>query len=444
MSRSSVQSVFWTLAILPLILSGGCLSLSEDITPPPARKSSPHPTLDVNRPTATPMIGGGQDLSEATESNPTPQGTLEERMGKVTVDIRNQSEDQTLNGLAQVTLNGFDHMNQVFRESRPLNGGGRVTFREVPFVTGRMFFASISYQGAVYRSDVVELEPEVSSLDLAVDVYGTTTDQSALSIERMHLIVDIPTGDTAQFAEIFIISNFGEKTVVSAEGEDAVLHFPLPENAQNLEFRSGALGERFIKTEGGFADTLSIPPGSGVYQLLVFFETPYENGRMKFEQKMNLPVGAVVVLTPSSGVTLRGNTFRDQGIREVQEGAIHVYAGDQLSQGEVLTFSLSGRPSQPSAEPHLSITRRNTLIGLSVFGGVLLLAGIWLYVRTQREDDGEITRERVEANQEEILDAIIALDDLYEAGEIAEDAYRDRRSALKSRLEKMVVEGGRE
>ncbi|MCZ7550609.1 MAG: hypothetical protein M5U11_15885 [Anaerolineales bacterium] len=37
-------------------------------------------------------------------------------------------------------------------------------------------------------------------------------------------------------------------------------------------------------------------------------------------------------------------------------------------------------------------------------------------------------------NEEEILDAIIALDDLRRAGKIKEDAYRERRDELKERL----------
>ena len=35
---------------------------------------------------------------------------------------------------------------------------------------------------------------------------------------------------------------------------------------------------------------------------------------------------------------------------------------------------------------------------------------------------------------ESILDAIVALDDLYQAGELPEEAYKERRAELKDRL----------
>ena len=36
---------------------------------------------------------------------------------------------------------------------------------------------------------------------------------------------------------------------------------------------------------------------------------------------------------------------------------------------------------------------------------------------------------------DDLMDAIITLDDLYQAGEISEDAYLERRAALKERLQ---------
>jgi hypothetical protein len=40
------------------------------------------------------------------------------------------------------------------------------------------------------------------------------------------------------------------------------------------------------------------------------------------------------------------------------------------------------------------------------------------------------------------MDAIIALDDLYQAGQLPESAYLERRNKLKERLKKILPEGG--
>jgi hypothetical protein len=43
-----------------------------------------------------------------------------------------------------------------------------------------------------------------------------------------------------------------------------------------------------------------------------------------------------------------------------------------------------------------------------------------------------------EESPEEIMDAIIALDDLYAARKLPEEAYRKRRAELKDKLAKLV------
>lgn len=441
MTPKGHRTYFWIVPFL-LFIAGGCLSLSEDVTPPSEQVTRPSPTLEVNQPTADQEISDRQDPSptSAPSLNPSPAATPEEYMGQVRVFISHQTEND-FHEDAQVTLEGYDHMTQVYSETQSVSENKQVQFDEVPFLTGRLYIASVAYQGAVYRSDIITLEPGVTTLDLKVEVFGTTTDRSALSIERLHVFVDFQQQDTAQFAEIFIISNYGEKTVVAEDEGKPVLVFPLPDGASDLNFRSGSLGDRFIKTADGFGDTMSIPPGSSVYQLLVFFEMPYARGRLDFEQKVNLPVGAVVVMTPSNGLTLRASNLADRGIREVDEGAIHVYAGQQMDPGEVLAFSLSGRPGQPAAGKGSIFKDPKALIGISVFGVVLLVIGVWFFLQSQEDRMLSYPLETEVVDKEEIIDTIIALDDLYEGGELAEDVYRSRREELKSRLRMMVKEG---
>lgn len=426
------------IAIITLGISG-CISLSEDITPPPDHPTFPPTQMEEETVEQTEVVQETPAMP-TEEEDPTPQATVEETPGRVTVHIENQSQNQTLEGDVQIRLEGYDHMNQVYQESLPAEEGGKVTFDEVPFTPGRLFFASVSYRGAVYRSDITELEPDAEALDLTVEVFGTTTDQSGLQMERLHVFVDFPQENTAQFAEIFIVSNFGQQTVVSEEPGGIVLSYSLPSGAENLRFESGQIGERFILTEEGFGDTVSIPPGSGVYQLLVFYDMPYEKRSLQFSQQMNVPVGAVVVMTPAQGVNLKGSGFEDMGMREVQEGSIHVYAGDQLERGEELTFTLTGNPGVAASGegPSSFLSQENLYLGLGIFGGVLLAVGIWFFVRLQREETLDMTFESEKVDQEEIMDAIIALDDKYAEGEIGEQAYRSRRDELKSRLENMI------
>jgi hypothetical protein len=424
------------------IVFGGCLSTSKDITPPPGRTSSlPTPTVDIHLTSESADVSDQvtPDTPSDTESSPQPKETVAADQGTVNVTIDNQSEGQTQEGEMQIRLEGFDHMNQVYNKTLPVENVEKFTFENVPFKTGRLFVASVLYRGAVYRSDIAEVEPEEKTLDLTVEVYGTTTDHEALQVERLHIFVDFPQSNVAAFGEIFIISNFGQRTVVTKEEGEVVLDFHLPSGAENVRFESGELGDRFLPTEDGFGDTMSIPPGSGVYQMLVFYDLPYRNHKLQFQQKMPLPVGAVVVMTPASDVRLKGGRFQDMGLREIQDGSIHVYVAEKLDQEE-LTFSLSGDPGNlPSpSEPTSPVTRQNAILGLSVFGGVLIAVGVWSYFRWQHDETSDVPFDADDFDKVEIMDAIIALDNRFEEGVIAETAYRQRRAELKSRLAALV------
>jgi hypothetical protein len=52
------------------------------------------------------------------------------------------------------------------------------------------------------------------------------------------------------------------------------------------------------------------------------------------------------------------------------------------------------------------------------------------------QDSGGLPPEN--ENPDDLMDAIITLDDLYKAGEIPEDAYLKRRAELKERLRRLL------
>jgi len=128
-------------------------------------------------------------------------------------------------------------------------------------------------------------------------------------------------------------------------------------------------------------------------------------------------------LTEGEVQSFQGSNFRE-------------YTGASLQSGETLTLDLSGTPKPASTSTETN-TQQNLLIGIGALGAVLILAGVWMYLRDHnRLNDEELEEEgddEIEA-EEDILDAIIALDDLHRAGKIPDEAYQARRAELKARL----------
>jgi hypothetical protein len=77
------------------------------------------------------------------------------------------------------------------------------------------------------------------------------------------------------------------------------------------------------------------------------------------------------------------------------------------------------------------------LIGGAALGLALVLAGVYLYARDRRVHAAEDGAAEFESS-DEVLDAILALDDLRRAGKLPDEAYQKRRNELKDILRKLT------
>jgi hypothetical protein len=426
--------IWFGLLILISIVLSGCGSLESDITPPPDEG-----TAVQIPPTSIPTREVIQE-----ESSPPPTLSPEDLEGEVIlVNVIDQTGGSLIEQGLVVELAGFDDFDLVYEDAEDLTPESRVIFRDAPFLEGRVYFASISYGGAIYRSEIVELGADTTNLDLTIQIFDTTTDDEFLIIDRVHLLADFPTPDLAHIVEIYIVSNLGNATVVAANPGEPTISFPLPPDAESIEFENGFLGQRYLKTEDGFGDTVSIPPGSGVYQVLVYFKLPIQRNKINFSQEMDYPVQAVTVMIPTGEAAIKGASLEDQGIQTIPDGSVQIYSTTGLSKGDALEFRLtleSGMNSQPSDGS--GILSRGVIIGAGVAGGLIFIIGLWLLIRRNREDlemDGDLGADE---RTEEILDSIIALEDLFQDGEISEDDYLKKRQKLKDQLS--AIEDGLE
>ncbi|MBS1249532.1 MAG: hypothetical protein MAG431_01112 [Chloroflexi bacterium] len=415
------------------LLLSGCGSLSEDIASPAVEDGDPAGTIPTaTAPPPTPEISPTED-SAGPESAPDPSPTTgsspaEEVPGIVEVEVLS-SEGETLPDGLEVSLFGYDHMTQVYEDALTLPAEGVARFEEAPFLDGRLFFAEIIHEGASYRSSIVEASADSPALNLQVEILGTTTDTSSLVVDRMHVFLDFSQPEILGVGEIFIVSNMGNQTVVAEEAGEPVLSLALPPQAVNLQFQDGQLGGRYIETEDGFADTLDIMPGSGSHQVMVSFDVPYPKKNLEISQVLSYPTGAAVVLLEDGMATITSSQLEDVGTQQTETGLIRVYASQQMKAGSTLAFTVTN----PNAGPEIS---RTLLIGLAVLGVVLLAGGAWLYFRSRGNEEPD--KVATPHDRDELLDTIIALDDLYENGEIDSTVYHQRRGELKAQLAEAV------
>lgn len=417
------------LVILVSLSLTGCLSLAVDITPPPVNtRSEDLPSTSI--PTLQP--------TREIPTTEVPQSGESSGEGVVNVFILDQTGGLLLKDGLDVILEGYDSFELVYQDSLPASSADHIQFTGVPFPAGRVYFVSIYYGGAVYRSDIIQIAVDQNQLDLEVVIFDTTTDQAGLVIDRVHILFDFIQPDLAQVVEIYIISNMGNSTVVSESQGGINVEFPLPSEASGVEFEDGNLGQRYLKTDAGFGDTVSIPPGSGIYPVSVSYLLPYQKDRLDFSQRFDFPVGAIIVMTPVGVVKVKGSSLEDLGQQSIPSGAVQVYSGPTLARGDSVQFRLSGNPFEDPSLPAPQLQSSQLIIfGAGGLGLLILVSGVWLYIRNQHQNrDLESEQGSVET-REGILDSIIALDDLFADRELSEKVYQQKRAQLKRKLQSL-------
>jgi mono/diheme cytochrome c family protein len=373
----------------------------------------------------------------SVEITATPGISQTQTLGAVSGIVMNASGGLAPPGAA-VNLHAFDQMQVVYTATTTLEEDGSYTFVDLDMPPGRAFLTTMDYDGVVYGSDLAVAEEGKTSLELPLQIYDSTTDTSALSVDRLHYFFEFVDESTLRVLELYIISNPGNKTVVATQDGEAVLSFQLPQGATNLQFEDGTLGDRYIQTPDGFGDTVPVRPGSGNYQVLYSYEMPY-NRKLELSRPINLPVQAVVILVPEQSIKIKGEGIQDAGTRDIQGLQYHMYNGQAVQSGENLELTVTGKPA--SSSPALTTSSSsNLLIGAGVLGLVLVAAGVWLFLRNRPEPEDEPEESwpadsATPESAESIMDAILALDDLYQDGTLPEDAYLQRRNDLKKRLE---------
>jgi len=340
----------------------------------------------------------------------------------------------------EVMLHGFDNMQVALTQTTTVSPDGTYQFNNIAFSDQRMFFASLQHQGVTYGSDVATVDAGQTSFDLPITVYDTTSEPSALTIERLHVFFEQADAQTMRVAELVIMSNSGDKTIVPPAPGKPIVDFLLPAGYKNLQFQDGELGGRYIQTANGFGDTANIYPGQGSYQVLLAYDMPY-SGKLQLLQTLPLAADAVVILVPQQNFKVKGANLQGSGTRDVQGIQYQMYNMSGLQAGQQLNLTVSNSFSMGSS------TKTGLVIGLAALGLALILGGVWVYWRSksrnekpEQESEAPAAPGAFAETADDLMDAILALDDLHRAGQISDEVYLNRRDELKARLKQVIGE----
>ena len=471
-----------TNLILLLSMFLAACSLAEDITPPPnfsAPTSQPTtsaatqtkvpvptittaPTTIPATSTTVPTTAGAGSNTPSIEANPSAQPSVEittaptgsastpAAEGTVTA----QSSTVLVSGTVKVasgtsipsgtiaTLLVYDTTAGQVTETltTPILADGKYEFSNISANSTTVFLVTVEYSGVTYDSVPAHFDGTQTTFDMPITVYETTEDLNSLTITQAHVQFDFSTAGQVQVTVVYIITNPSGNAVTVPSDGTTVPFIQIPEGAQNVGFQLAQSSSPLMSATNGFA----LLPGSDLqYGIIASFNLPYTK-RLVFTQPFNLPVSSATIIVPE-GVKVISDQLTDAGTQGTTGTIYHLYSGSSLASGSTLTLTISGMPGDKAG---FVLNQRTWLeIGVGALGVVLIGLGIFLFLRDRRLkkleeefDSAEVEGEEdaLGDDRESIMDAIIALDDQYKAGDISQEAYESRRIELKERLKTLV------
>jgi hypothetical protein len=320
---------------------------------------------------------------------------------------------------------------------------GKYEFTNIPADTTTVYLVTVDYSGVTYNSVPVQFDGTLFLFDMPITVYDTTSDLNALTITQTHLQFDFSTAGQVQVMALYVISNPGANTVIVPSDGTSVPFIQIPEGAASVQYQLAQSSSPLMSATNGFA---LLPGADKQYGIIAIFTLPYTN-RLVFTQSFNLPVSSATIIVPE-GVRVRSDQLTDAGTQASTGTTVttfHLYQASSLASGSTLTLTISGMPGDKAG--FVLDQRTWLMIGVGALGLILIGLGIFLFLRDRKlrkleeefeGDDEEGDEDALGDDRESIMDAIIALDDQFKAGDISKEAYEKRRGELKDRLKDLA------
>jgi hypothetical protein len=394
-------------------------------------------------------------VQPVTAQDPTPEPVI----GRVQGMVENLTADAEPPAGVSVNLFALEGFEPAATYTGTVASGGGFEFQDVALVEGRSYIVTLAYKGVSYGSAFAPYDGIGDSLELDLEVYEPTDDVSVISVSRMHIFVDF-SGDNLQISELYLFDNLSDRVYVGSTGvpEDGTLELVLPPGAIG-PLVERAIGESMVPTTSsvfptaeGFIDTQHVRPGMASQQLMVTYQLPYDGNQATISHPLSYPVQRVSLFVPDVGLAVESDQLGG-GERQTLSGMpMLLWDGANLAAGDLLSFRISGEPdfsglatesempgpvipgspnphvAQPSVSP-LFVSSGDNPVTWAIGAGVLIVgAGLVGYFWTRRTSAPEV------APVEELLQAIVALDAAYEAGEIPTAPYEWERERLKIEL----------
>lgn len=302
---------------------------------------------------------------------------------------------------------------------------GAFTFA-VPADAQRTYALQVKYKAGEYDSAAIAFKPGETTKQIAMRVYEPTSDPAVLRVNVHHIIVEAGEG-AVQVAELLVFTNTSDRTYIGgpprADGKRETIRFTLPAGAANVQYMEGLMECCVSATDTGMVDTMDVEPG--MREIAYAYTLPAGRGALALSRPLDYPSERAEVFGNAT-VRLEVAPLQRQQDVTTDQGTYARFSGTDLRAGTEIRLALSGLPVPRSA------TRR---LAVALFAGVVAAALVYPLLRRRASAPAQTEPTQT---REDLIAAVAALDDRFEAGQIPEAEYRRRREWYMTRLRRLT------
>lgn len=323
---------------------------------------------------------------------------------------------------------------------------GHFLFTGDSILPNTFYLLQASYEGVDYHAPVrMGATPDAKA---EVKIYESSSSAQPFRVTSARFLLRAQ-GDQIHVEELYALRNTAEPAVTYVNpagtfvfnlardaGQPSVavageLNMPLPQQAQPG------------KASGQYKILYPVKPGLTV--VMVEYDADYASAGFKLADSVPYPVDQIELDVVPSSLAVSSPLFKPIGADADTGG--QKFLATNLAQGEAIAVSVAGASLAASNsgdsdnQTVKELSNPMTKVGAPLIG-CLLLVLLWaMGVRVSKEwsrrgaaSPGSPAQKELEAKIEKLLDSLANLDELFEAGKIAEKKYWRERLDLKARL----------
>jgi hypothetical protein len=387
-----------------------------------------------------------------------PGQTPSPAVGAITGQVKNGTTGQLVAD-AEVRLRRWQANVELPSLTTKADSGGNFRFEGLDTSNQDFYRVEVTYNGVSFPGQFADFEPGASQLSLPIDVYETTSEDSAITIDRFHFIIMSDQPGNFAVLELYQFSNQGNRAYIGSldkNGQRETVRVALPEGAQSLSLQGGTLGVDFLQTDGGLVATSPVVPGTDTFDMAFMYIVPYTGKTLSLNRPLYYTTTSVNALMLDAGEKLTSDALTLVGPRAVQDQTYLQYAGQDLKAGAVLPLELgdldkmkspssagSAASDNPAAaSPSGGDLSQTTLLWLILaLGGIALVLGLaYPRLRTRLRGAAAAVSQTGDPalERQHLLLTLARLDQAYDAGRLNEAVYRRVRARRKAELTEIM------